>query len=108
MKDKELKLSERMQDTQNRRCDNNDIDYGYNMAIDDFIGEVEKLERQNKQLRQEKKELILYKNIVTILEGSYYNCQGCSINTPDILLKDLILDIKKQLLLKIKGQDNDK
>lgn len=58
--------------------------------------------KQNKKLHQEKKELILYKKIVTILEGSYYNCQGCSINTPDILLKDLILDIKKQLLSKIK------
>jgi hypothetical protein len=50
MTNKELKLSERMQDTQNRRCDNNDIDYGYNMAIDDFIGEVEKLEQIENEL----------------------------------------------------------
>ena len=50
MTNKELKLSERMQDTQNRKCDNNDIDYGYNMAINDWLPEVQKLEQKEDEL----------------------------------------------------------
>ena len=50
MINKELKLSERMQDTQNRRCDNTDINYGYNMAIDDWLPEVQELEQSENEL----------------------------------------------------------
>ena len=85
MINKKLKLSERMQDTQNRRCDNNDIDYGYNMAIDDWLPEVQKLEKEKQELINKYEELLLEEAMYLY---QYYH-QSYNISTEEYFRNEL-------------------
>lgn len=55
-----MKLSDRIKDTKNRKCDNNDIDYGYNMAIDDWLPEIIELENKLKKAKNNIKIKYIY------------------------------------------------